>query len=48
MLTTAGGGSGVGRGAERGGHDEDVVHMNQLAEPIPGQSLDKVTDSEAV
>ena len=47
-LTPAGGGSGVGGGAERGGEDEDVVRTYQQAEPIPGQSLDKVTDSETV
>ena len=41
MLTTGRGGSGVGGGTERGGEDEDVVHMNQLSESIPGQSLDE-------
>ena len=49
-LTPAGDGSGVGGGAERGGQDEVDVPTNQQAEPIlvPGQSLDKVTDSETV
>ena len=50
LLTTAGDGSGVGGGAERVGEDEVDVPTNQQAEPIlvPGQSLDKVTDSETV
>ena len=41
MLTTGRGGGGVGGGTERAREDEDVVHMNQLSESIPGQSLDE-------
>ena len=48
LLTTAGDGNGVGGGAERVGGSEDGVYMNQQTEPIAGQSLDKVTDSETV
>ena len=48
LLTTAGDDSGVGGGSERGGEDEDVVHMTQQAELIPGQSFDEATDSETV
>ena len=48
LLTTARDGGGVGGGAERVGEDEDVVRTNQQTETVPGQSLDKVTDSETV
>ena len=50
LLTTAGDGGEVGGGAERVGEDEVDVPTNQQAKPIPvpGQSLDKVTDSETV
>ena len=47
MLTTAGDGSGVGGGSERGGEDEDIL-TDQQAELIPGQSLDEVIDSETL